>query len=85
MVRIAEGLHPIRIHTMLIFTFWMCRSLLIRYPYELTLRGVLKYQLFPYINSKTYSARVCKIMQIDPATGSIEEVPLPEQSICDEA
>ncbi|CAO3612634.1 unnamed protein product [Mucor fragilis] len=59
-------------------------SLLIRYPYELTLRGVLKYQLFPYISSKTYSARVCKIMQIDPATGSIEEVPLPEQSICDE-
>ncbi|KAF1806323.1 pyridoxamine 5'-phosphate oxidase-domain-containing protein [Mucor lusitanicus] len=59
-------------------------SLLIRYPYELTLRGVLKYQLFPYISSKTYSARVCKIMQIDPATGSIKEVPLPEQSICDE-
>ncbi|KAK4520994.1 uncharacterized protein ATC70_006878 [Mucor velutinosus] len=60
-------------------------SLLIRYPYELTLRGVLKYQLFPYISSKTYSARVCKIMQVDPATGSIKEVPLPEQSICDEA
>ncbi|CAO0800529.1 unnamed protein product [Mucor circinelloides] len=59
-------------------------SLLIRYPYELTLRGVLKYQLFPYINTKTYSARVCKIMQIDPATGSIKEVPIPEQSICDE-
>lgn len=69
---------------MLIFIFWTSRSLLIRYPYELTLRGVLKYQLFPYISSKTYSARVCKIMQIDPATGSIEEVPLPEQSICDE-
>ncbi|KAI8646600.1 hypothetical protein BD408DRAFT_409934 [Parasitella parasitica] len=59
-------------------------SSLIRYPYELTLRGVLQYQLFPYISSKFYSARVCKIMQIDPATGIIKEVPIPEQSICDE-
>ncbi|CEP13734.1 hypothetical protein [Parasitella parasitica] len=45
-------------------------SLLIRYPYELTLRGVLQYQLFPYISN--------------PATGIIKEVPIPEQSICEE-
>ncbi|KAG2193907.1 hypothetical protein INT47_004155, partial [Mucor saturninus] len=61
-------------------------SLLIRYPYELTIRGVLKYQLFPsFISSKVYSARVCKIVEIDPASGVIKEVPLPEQSICDES
>ncbi|KAI7880272.1 uncharacterized protein EV154DRAFT_524046 [Mucor mucedo] len=61
-------------------------SLLIRYPYELTIRGVLKYQLFPsFISSKVYSARVCKIVEIDPSSGVIKEVPLPEQSICDES
>lgn len=62
------------------------RSLLIRYPYELTIRGVLKYQIFPsFISSKVFSARVCKIVEIDPSTGLIKEVPLPEQSICDES
>lgn len=61
------------------------RSLLIRYPYELTVRGVLKYQIFPSVfSSKVFSARICKIVQVDPATGLIKDVPLPEQSICDE-
>ncbi|KAI8372479.1 hypothetical protein BD560DRAFT_395073 [Blakeslea trispora] len=59
-------------------------SLLIRYPYELTLRGVLRYQLFPFLNTKTYFARVCKVVQVDPATGVVKDAPLPEQSICDE-
>ncbi|KAI8341603.1 hypothetical protein EDC96DRAFT_522584 [Choanephora cucurbitarum] len=59
-------------------------SLLIRYPYELTLRGVLRYQLFPFLNTKTYFARVCKVVQVDPATGIVNEAPAPEQSICDE-
>ncbi|KAI8061375.1 hypothetical protein BDF21DRAFT_138266 [Thamnidium elegans] len=60
-------------------------SLLIRYPYELTVRGVLKYQIFPSVfSSKVFSARICKIVQVDPITGLIKDVPLPEQSICDE-
>ncbi|RCH86365.1 hypothetical protein CU098_008108, partial [Rhizopus stolonifer] len=59
-------------------------SLLIRYPYELTLRGVLRYQLFPFFHTKTYSARVCKVVHVNPATGAVGEAPLPEQSICDE-
>jgi hypothetical protein len=63
------------------------RSLLIRYPYEITVRGVLKYQIFPsfIVDSKFYSARVCKIVQVDPATGIIKDVPLPERSICDDS
>lgn len=59
-------------------------SLLIRYPYELTLRGVLKYRIFPAMfNSKVFSARICKVIQVDPATGTVDEIPLSEQTACD--
>ncbi|KAG2205361.1 hypothetical protein INT47_007146 [Mucor saturninus] len=62
-------------------------SLLIRYPYELTVRGVLKYQILPYLPTLTqlHSVRVCKMSRIDPATGKISDnVPMPEKSICDD-
>lgn len=62
-------------------------SLLIRYPYELTVRGVLKYQILPYFPTLTqlHSVRVCKMSRIDPATGKISDnIPLPETSICDD-
>ncbi|KAI9486889.1 MAG: hypothetical protein EXX96DRAFT_58118 [Benjaminiella poitrasii] len=59
-------------------------SLLIRYPYELTIRGILRYQLFPFIHTKLYSVRICKVMQVDPVNGMVTEVPSEENSICDE-
>ncbi|KAI8647084.1 hypothetical protein BD408DRAFT_449403 [Parasitella parasitica] len=62
-------------------------SLLIRYPYELTVRGVLKYQILPYLPTigQLHSVRVCKISRIDPATGKISsDVAIPKQSICDD-
>lgn len=62
-------------------------SLLIRYPYELTVRGVLKYQILPYLPTLTqlHSVRVCKMSRIDPATGKIsDDVTIPEKSICDD-
>ena len=62
-------------------------SLLIRYPYELTVRGVLKYQILPYFPTLTqlHSVRVCKMSRVDPATGKItDDVSLPEKSICDD-
>ncbi|KAK4511456.1 uncharacterized protein ATC70_012671 [Mucor velutinosus] len=62
-------------------------SLLIRYPYELTVRGVLKYQILPYLPTLTqlHSVRVCKISRIDPATGKIsDDVTIPKKSICDD-
>ncbi|KAI8885250.1 hypothetical protein K501DRAFT_284429 [Backusella circina FSU 941] len=62
-------------------------SLLIRYPYELTVRGVLKYQLSPYLPYLTqlHSARVCKMGRIDPATGKISDGDRnPAKSICDD-
>ncbi|KAI8985886.1 hypothetical protein BDB01DRAFT_786677 [Pilobolus umbonatus] len=62
-------------------------SLLIRYPYELTVRGVLKYQLSPFLPylSQLHSVRVCKMSRVDPSTGKIsDDVSLPEKSICDD-
>ncbi|KAI7870529.1 hypothetical protein BDF14DRAFT_1770954 [Spinellus fusiger] len=60
-------------------------SLLIRYPYELTVRGVLKYQILPSLGvTQLYSARLCDVSSIDPATGKISDVPLPERTICDD-
>jgi hypothetical protein len=61
-------------------------SLLIRYPYELTVRGVLKYQILPYLPTLTqlHSVRVCKMSRIDPATGKISDTLPPEKSICDD-
>ncbi|KAI9259100.1 hypothetical protein EDC94DRAFT_156235 [Helicostylum pulchrum] len=62
-------------------------SLLIRYPYELTVRGVLKYQILPYLPTLTqlHSVRVCKMSRIDPATGKISDsITSPEKSICDD-
>lgn len=58
-------------------------SLLIRYPYELTVRGVLKYQILPYFVTQLHSVRVCKMSRIDPATGKIS-LDVPERSICDD-
>ncbi|KAI8094440.1 hypothetical protein BDF21DRAFT_436287 [Thamnidium elegans] len=62
-------------------------SLLIRYPYELTVRGVLKYQILPYLPTLTqlHSVRVCKMSRIDPGTGKISDgITRPEKSICDD-
>lgn len=69
------------------YLFEIYRSLLIRYPYELTVRGVLKYQLSPYLPYLTqlHSARVCKMARIDPATGKISDGDRnPAKSICDD-
>lgn len=56
-------------------------SLLIRYPYELTIRGVLKYQVLPIFPSlsQSHTVRVCKMARVDPSTGQIsDDVPIPE-------
>ncbi|KAI8376768.1 hypothetical protein EDC96DRAFT_571671 [Choanephora cucurbitarum] len=62
-------------------------SLLIRYPYELTVRGVLKYQALPFMPllMQLHSVRVCKMSRIDPASGKIsDDVSIPKKSICDD-
>ncbi|ORY92037.1 hypothetical protein BCR43DRAFT_445289 [Syncephalastrum racemosum] len=58
-------------------------SYLIRYPYELTVRGVLKYQVLPFpFHTQVHSARVCHVSRIDPATGEISNAI--EQTTCDD-
>ncbi|KAI9311045.1 hypothetical protein BX666DRAFT_2000205 [Dichotomocladium elegans] len=60
-------------------------SLLIRYPYELTVRGVLKYKVMPISPfMQIHSARVCHVSRIDPATGEITKIPETEKSVCDD-
>ncbi|CDS06725.1 hypothetical protein LRAMOSA09252 [Lichtheimia ramosa] len=60
-------------------------ALLIRYPYELTVRGVLKYRVIPFLPfTQMHSARVCQVSRIDPATGDIHSSPEIERSICDD-
>lgn len=60
---------------------------MIRYPYELTIRGVLKYQMtpFPLILSQLHTVRVCKMASVDPSSGQISDnVAISEKSICDD-
>ncbi|KAH8548296.1 hypothetical protein BGW37DRAFT_507410 [Umbelopsis sp. PMI_123] len=58
-------------------------SRLIRYPYELTVRGVLKYRVFPYFSiTRVHSARVCNVASVDPATGKVTDAPPNDKAIC---
>ncbi|KAI8374190.1 uncharacterized protein BYT42DRAFT_575388 [Radiomyces spectabilis] len=59
-------------------------SLLIRYPYELTVRGILKYRLFPLL-PYMHSVHVCQMSRIDPATGKISTIAQDKQALCDES
>ncbi|KAI7849571.1 hypothetical protein BDC45DRAFT_273016 [Circinella umbellata] len=60
-------------------------SLLIHYPYELTIRGVLKYRMIPIIPwAQMHSARICQVSRVDPNTGEISSIPESEKSICDD-
>ncbi|KAI8876874.1 hypothetical protein K501DRAFT_307663 [Backusella circina FSU 941] len=56
-------------------------SLLIRYPYELAIRGVLKHRPFM---SKMYSSRICFIIKVDPSTGKITNIPGTEHAVCND-
>ncbi|KAI8576949.1 hypothetical protein K450DRAFT_254383 [Umbelopsis ramanniana AG] len=58
-------------------------SRLIRYPYELTVRGVLKYRIFPFFSvSRVHTARVCNVSSVDPATGKVTDAPPIDKAIC---
>ncbi|RUP50685.1 hypothetical protein BC936DRAFT_138133 [Jimgerdemannia flammicorona] len=54
---------------------------MIRYPYELTVRGVLQYRLLPFYFI-VYSVRVCGVALIDPATGQIINSPPSQRQTC---
>ncbi|KAI9276168.1 hypothetical protein BY458DRAFT_506573 [Sporodiniella umbellata] len=57
-------------------------SLLIRYPYELTIRGVLKYQILPFFSnlSQFHTVRVSQVTRVNPLTGQLSDnAPIPEK------
>ena len=57
------------------------RSRMIRYPYGLVVRGVLKYQPVPFaIGVYPQSVAVCNVTHVDPTTGIISTDP--DRTIC---
>jgi hypothetical protein len=54
---------------------------MIRYPYGLVVRGVLKYKPIPFIMG-TYpqSIAICNVTQVDPTTGAVSTDP--DKTIC---
>ncbi|CAO3684881.1 unnamed protein product [Umbelopsis vinacea] len=58
-------------------------SRLIRYPYQLTVRGVLKYRIFPYFTvTRVHTSRVCNVSSVDPSTGKVTDAPPNDKAIC---
>lgn len=53
---------------------------IIRYPYGLVARGVLKYQPFPLSQLYPQSAVICDVARVDPHSGTISDDP--DQSYC---
>lgn len=47
---------------------------IIRHPYQLTLRGVLKYTLAPWFY-QTYTAPICAVVIVDPKTTAVIQAP----------
>jgi hypothetical protein len=57
------------------------RSRMIRYPYGLVVRGVLKYRRIPLImGMHPQSIAICNVTQVDPITGTVSTDP--DKSIC---
>ncbi|CAM0137304.1 unnamed protein product [Umbelopsis sp. WA50703] len=58
-------------------------SRLIRYPYELTVRGVLKYRIIPYFTiTQVHTSRVCNVASVNPSTGKVSDAPSSDKAIC---
>ena len=53
---------------------------MIRYPYGLVTRGVLKYNPISFVSIYPQSAVICFIARVDPTSGAISEDP--DQGYC---
>lgn len=56
------------------------RSRIIRYPYGLVARGVLKYRPLPFTGAYSQSVAICDVARVEPISGVISEDP--DQSYC---
>ncbi|KAL0091011.1 hypothetical protein J3Q64DRAFT_1023676 [Phycomyces blakesleeanus] len=55
-------------------------SRIIRYPYGLVARGVLKYRPLPFSWAYSQSIAICDVARVDPTTGKVSEDP--DQGYC---
>ncbi|KAF1802525.1 hypothetical protein FB192DRAFT_1378493 [Mucor lusitanicus] len=56
-------------------------SRMIRYPYGLVVRGVLKYKPIPFLlGTYPQSVAICNVTQVDPTTGAVSASP--DKTIC---
>ncbi|KAI8884948.1 hypothetical protein K501DRAFT_181045 [Backusella circina FSU 941] len=55
-------------------------SRIIRYPYGLVVRGVLKYRPLPFASPYPQSVAICDVVRVDPTTGKVSEDP--DQGYC---
>ncbi|KAI9484726.1 hypothetical protein BDB00DRAFT_853817 [Zychaea mexicana] len=55
-------------------------SRMIRYPYGLVTRGVLKYDPISFVAIYPQSAVICNVVRVDPTTGTVSEDP--DQGYC---
>lgn len=55
-------------------------SRIIRYPYGLVARGVLKYRPLPFTGAYSQSVAICDVARVEPISGVISEDP--DQSYC---
>ncbi|KAI9315697.1 hypothetical protein BX666DRAFT_1816463, partial [Dichotomocladium elegans] len=46
-------------------------SRMIRYPYGLVTRGILKYNTIPYFAIYPQSTAICDVAHVDPTTGTV--------------
>lgn len=60
--------------------FLSSRSRIIRYPYGLVARGVLKYRPLPFTGAYSQSVAICDVARVEPISGVISEDP--DQSYC---
>lgn len=57
-------------------------SRLIRYPYGLVTRGILKYTSIPYVALYPQSTAICNVAHVDPTTGSVSDKHPDDASYC---
>jgi hypothetical protein len=56
------------------------RSRIIRYPYGLVVRGVLKYRPLSFLSPYPQSIAICDVVRVDPTTDKVSEDP--DQGFC---
>ncbi|CDH58077.1 hypothetical protein RO3G_01268 [Lichtheimia corymbifera JMRC:FSU:9682] len=56
-------------------------SRLIRYPYGLVTRGILKYTSIPYVALYPQSTAICNVAHVDPTTGTVSDKK-PDEAYC---